>query len=33
VNEGIKKMRETTSKTSSGKPIPWESVLIMGFAD
>ncbi|HOV32501.1 MAG TPA: class I SAM-dependent methyltransferase [Candidatus Hydrogenedens sp.] len=32
-NEGIKKMRETTSNTSSGKPIPWESVLIMGFAD
>lgn len=32
-NEGIKKMGEATSNTPSGKPVPWESVLIMGFAD
>lgn len=32
-NKGIKKMEDATSNTPIGKPVPWESVLIMGFAD
>jgi ubiquinone/menaquinone biosynthesis C-methylase UbiE len=32
-NEGIKKMEAETTNTPSGKPVPWESVLIMGYKD